>query len=64
MGPEVPAATEVAATVREKLALARKCMEQAKAYQKACRQMQMACGVHCGVLGLAVYHTSACACWV
>ena len=35
MGPEAPAATEVAATVREKLALARKCVEQAKAYQKA-----------------------------
>ena len=35
MGPEAPAATEMAATVREKLALARKCVEQAKAYQKA-----------------------------
>ena len=35
MGLEAPAATEVAATVREKLALARYCMEQAKAYQKA-----------------------------
>ena len=35
MGPEAPAATEVAATMREKLALAQKCMEQAKAYQKA-----------------------------
>ena len=35
MGPEAPAATEVAATVREKLALARQSMVQAKAYQKA-----------------------------
>ena len=35
MGPEAPAATEVAATVREKQALAHQCMEQAKAYQKA-----------------------------
>ena len=35
MGPEAPATTEVAATVWEKLALARQCVEQAQAYQKA-----------------------------
>ena len=35
MGPETPAATVVAATVREKLVLACLCVEQAQAYQKA-----------------------------
>lgn len=35
MSPEAPAATEVAATVREKLALARQCVERAQAYQKS-----------------------------
>ena len=34
MGPEAPAATEVASVVQERLALARQCVARAQAYQK------------------------------